>query len=719
MRIMASALPGAALAAVALAANAATPPAAGTAGTSPMADNPFAQPSTLPFQMPPFDRIHDSDYLPAFAAALHEQLAEVAAIAHNPQPPTFENTVVALERSGQMRVRIEPVFSNLNTCNTDPQMQKIDTEMAPKLTAQNDAIFLDAALWARIDQLYQQRATAHLDPESLQLLSRYHTLFVRAGARLAPAQQAQLKELNKQISSLTTRFRQNVLKATADGAVVVASAAELDGLSSEEIGAAAQAAAARGLKGKWLITLQNTTNQAVLAQLKNRPLRERIYRASISRALSGASDNRPVVAQLVKLRAERATLLGYPSHAAYVLADESAGTPQAVRDMIGQVAPAALAAARAEAAAMQKLIDAQAAAAGTASFQLQPWDWFFYSEQVRKARYDFDSASVAPYFELDRVLHDGVFYAAHQLYGLNFKERHDLPVYQQDVRVFEVSDADGKPLALFLGDYFKRDNKQGGAWMNEYVSQSRLLKRLAVVANHLNISKPQAGQPALLSFDEVTAMFHEFGHALHGILSDVRYPLLAGLNVPRDFVEFPSQFNEMWARDPKVLANFARHYATGEPMPEALLVKVLAAQKFDQGYATTEYLAAALIDQAWHELSTGDAGKVAEPACFESEVLERHGIDPALVPPRYHSAFFSHVFSGGYSAGYYAYIWSEVLARDAGEWFIAHGGLRRANGDNLRNKVLSRGRSLDPQAMFLDFYGRPPEVAPLVAYRGL
>ena len=719
MRIIASALPGAALAAVALAATAATPPAAGTAETSPMADNPFAQPSTLPFQMPPFDRIHDSDYLPAFAAALHEQLAEVAAIAHNPQPPTFENTVVALERSGQMRVRIEPVFSNLNTCNTDPQMQKIDTEMAPKLTAQNDAIFLDAALWARIDQLYQQRATAHLDPESLQLLSRYHTLFVRAGARLAPAQQAQLKELNKQISSLTTRFRQNVLKATADGAVAVASAAELDGLSSEDIGAAAQAAAARGLKGKWLITLQNTTNQAVLAQLKNRPLRERIYRASISRALSGASDNRPVVAQLVKLRAERATLLGYPSHAAYVLADESAGTPQAVRDMIGQVAPAALAAARAEAAAMQKLIDAQAAAAGTATFQLQPWDWFFYSEQVRKARYDFDSASVAPYFELDRVLHDGVFYAAHQLYGLNFKERHDLPVYQQDVRVFEVSDADGKPLALFFGDYFKRDNKQGGAWMNEYVSQSRLLKRLAVVANHLNISKPQAGQPALLSFEEVTAMFHEFGHALHGMLSNVEYPLLAGTAVPLDFVEYPSQYNEMWAREPEVVAHFARHYQSGAPMPPALLARVIAAQKFDAGYATTEYLAAALLDQAWYQITPAQAPPAAGVPAFETAALKASGLDYAPVPPRYHSDYFSHIFDNEYAAGYYAYLWSEVLARDTGQWFHAHGGLTRANGEYLRAHILSRGRSEDPQQLFREFYGQAPQVGPLLEYRGL
>ncbi len=720
MRIVVSILlSAAALGAVALAATPAAAPAAGTARTSAMADNPFMQPSTLPFQMPPFDRIRDSDYLPAFAAALHAQLEEVAAIAHNSQPATFANTVVALERSGQLRARVEPVFSNLNTCNTDPQMQQVDTEMAPRLTAQDDAIFLDAALWARVDALYRQRASLHLDPESLQLLTRYHTLFVRAGARLPPAQQAHLKELNKQISSLTTRFRQNVLKATADGAVVVDSAAELDGLSPEQIGAAAQAAAARGLQGKWLITLQNTTNQPVLAQLTQRALRERIYKASISRGLSGATDNRPVIAQIVKLRAERAVLLGYPSHAAYVLADESAATPQAVRDMIGQVAPAALAAARAEAAAMQKLIDAQAAAAGTASFQLQPWDWFFYAEQARKARYDFDQASVAPYFELDRVLHDGVFYAAHQLYGLNFTERHDLPVYQQDVRVFEVSDADGKPLALFIGDYFKRDNKQGGAWMNEYVSQSRLLKRLPVVANHLNIPKPQPGQPALLTFEEVTAMFHEFGHALHGMMSSVQYPLLAGTAVPLDFVEYPSQYNEMWAREPDVVAHFARHYQSGAPMPPQLLARVIAAQKFDAGYATTEYLAAALLDQAWYQITPAQAPQAAAVPAFEAAALKASGLDYAPVPPRYHSGYFSHVFDNSYAAGYYAYLWSEVLARDTGQWFHTHGGLTRANGDYLRSHVLSRGRSEDPQLLFREFYGQAPQVGPLLEYKGL
>ena len=690
-----------------------------TAGTPTMADNPFAQPSALAFQLPPFDTIHDRDYLPAFQAGISEQLKEVARIAHNPQSATFDNTIVALERSGQLLGRVQSVFDRLNACNTNPQMQAIDTEMAPKLTAQTDAIHLDAALWARVDALYRKRTGLGLDAESLQLLTRYHTEFVRAGAQLTAEQQSRLRTLNTDISSLTTRFKQNVLKATADGAVEVDDPQQLEGLSEGQIGAATQAAAARGLAGKWLIALQNTTNQPVLAHLRSRALRERIYRASIGRALSGPTDNTAVIAQLVKLRAERAVLLGYPNHAAYQLADESAGDPAAVRDMIAQVAPAALAHARAEAADIQKLIDAQAAAGGTASFTLQPWDWLYYSEQVRKARYAFDQASVAPYFELDHVLVDGVFYAAHELYGLSFKERHDLPVYHPDVRVFEVTDADGHPLALFLADFFARDNKQGGAWMASYVTQSQLLQRQPVVANHLNIPKPQGGQPVLLTFDEVTGMFHEFGHALHGMLSNVRYPKLAATAVPRDFVEYPSQFNEMWARDPQVVAHYARHYQSGAAMPPELLAKVLRAQKFNQGYATTEYLEAALLDQAWYQISPGQAPTAQQVPAFEQTALKDSGFDYPPVPPRYHSAYFSHIFESGYSAGYYAYLWSEVLARDSGQWFSAHGGLTRANGDNLRSRVLSRGRSADPQVLFRDFYGHAPEIGPLLEYRGL
>jgi peptidyl-dipeptidase Dcp len=698
---------------------AAAPPGTGNARTSAMNDNPFARPSSLPFHYPPFDRIHDSDYLPAFEAGMRAQLSEVAAIAHNREPATFANTIVALERSGRLLERVESTFSNLNACNTDPRMQQIDTEMAPKLSAHRDAIHLDPALWGRVDSLYQKRDSLHLDPESLQLLTRYHTIFVRAGARLDPQQQARLRDLNRQIASLTTRFKQNVLKATADAAVIVEDAAELDGLSPELRSAAAQAAAKRELDGKWLITLQNTTSQPALAQLTNRALRERIFQASVGRATAGATDNTGVIAQLVKLRAERAALLGYPSHAAYQLEDESAGTPLAVRDMIAQVAPAAIARAKEEGADIQKLIDEQAAAAGHAAFGLQPWDWPFYAQQVRKARYHFDQASVAPYLELDRVLKDGVFYAAHELYGLSFEERHDLPVYQPDVRVFEVFDADGKPLALFLADYFARDNKQGGAWMNSYLGQSQLLEQKPVVANHLNIPKPQAGQPVLLTFDEVTAMFHEFGHALHGMLSGVRYPLLSGTHVPRDFVEYPSQYNEMWARDPGVVGHYARPNHTGEPLPPELLAKVIAAQKFNQGYATTEYLEAAVIDQAWHQVSVAQAPGASEVSGFEQAALKASGLDYPPVPPRYHSTYFSHIFEGGYSAGYYAYLWSEVLARDTGQWFQLHGGLTRANGEYLRSHVLSRGRSDDPQLLFRNFYGRGPEIGPLLEYRGL
>jgi len=709
--------PAALAAALAISALAGSAWAAATGST--MADNPFAQPSTLAFELPPFDRIHDSDYLPAYEDGMREQLREVAAIAANTHAATFENTIVALERSGRMLDRVETTFSLLNACNTDPQMQQIETEMAPKLAAHRDAIFLNAALWGRVDALYRRRTDLKLDPESLQLLRRYHTEFVRAGAQLSAQQQTSLRELNQQISSLSTRFRQDVLKATADGAVVVDAAAELDGLSAEQIGAAARAAAGRGMSGKWLIALQNTTNQPVLARLRNRALRERIYRASSDRALGGPADNTAVIAQLVRLRAERAALLGYPNHAAYQLEDETAATPQAVHDMIARIAPAALARARAEAADIQRLIDAQAAAAGQPSFELQPWDWSFYADQVRKSRYGLDEASLAPYFELDHVLKDGVFYAAQQLYGLTFRERHDLPVYQSDVRIFEVSDAESRPVALFIADYFARDNKQGGAWMSSYLTQSKLLHQRAVVANHLNIPKPQAGQPVLLTFEEVTGMFHEFGHALHGMLSDVQYPMLSGTQVPRDFVEYPSQFNEMWAREPAVVAHYARHHRSGQPLPPELLERVIAAQQFNQGYATTEYLEAALVDQAWHQLTVANSPSAQGVADFEKSALRTGGLDYAPVPPRYHSSYFSHVFGGGYSAGYYAYLWSEVLARDSGQWFHQHGGLTRANGEYLREHVLSRGRSADPAALFRDFYGRDPDVAPLLEYRGL
>jgi peptidyl-dipeptidase Dcp len=687
-----------------------------------MAENPFSHPSTLPYQSPQFDRIRNEHYRPAFEQGMQEQRAQVQAIVNDPAKPDFQNTIVALERSGQVLHRVSAVFFNLNASNTDPELQQIDSEIAPKLQAHEDAIYLDPALFVRVAAVYERRSRLGLDSESLQLLERYHIEFVRAGARLSDADKARLREINGQLSSLTTQFKQNVLKATRSGAVVVESVEELDGLSAEQIGAAANAAAARGISGKWLITLQNTTNQPPLAQLKNRSLRERIYQASTARGLGSGPDdpdNTAIVAQMVRLRAERAALLGYPNHAAYQLEDESAGNPAAVHRILTELAPVALTRARRDAADMQRLIDAEAAAHQTASFALQPWDWAFYSDELRRARFDFDQAKVKPYFELEHVLHDGVFYAAQELYGLRFRERTDLPVYHPDVRVFEVFDADGSALALFLGDYFARDNKQGGAWMNSFVRQSRLFGHKPVVVNNTNIPQPQPGQPTLLTFEEVVTLFHEFGHAIHGILSNVQYATLSGTALPRDFVEYPSQYNEMWAREPLVLAHYARHYETGRPMPEELLAKVLCAQKFDQGYATTEYLAAALLDQAYHRITADQAPSAAGVMAFESAALREYGVEYGPIPPRYHSTYFSHIFAGGYSAGYYAYLWSEVLARDTGQWMLARGGLTRANGNRLRELVLSRGRSSDPQTMFRNFYGGPPDIGPLLEYRGL
>jgi peptidyl-dipeptidase Dcp len=694
------------------------PGPAGTAAPLPAA-NPLAQESTLPYHLPPFDRIKDADFRPAFEAGMAEHRKEIEAIDNDKAAPTFENTLVALEKSGQLLDRVASVFFNLNSSNTNPEILKIASEMAPKLAAHRDAILLDPVLFSRVDAVYQDRANLKLDPESLQLLERTHLEFVRAGARLSPEDKTKLKQLNEQIAALTNQFSQNVLKATKDSAVVVDNVAELDGLSPEQIGAAAEAAKARKLEGKWVITLQNTTIQPALADLRNRALREKIFKASTERANGGADDNTAVVAQIVKLRAEKAALLGYPDFAAYALADQTAGTPAAVNQMLERLVPPALANARKEADDNQKLIEQQAAASNGKPFTLQPWDWAFYAEQVRKTRFGFDQSEVKPYFELDHVLQDGVFYAAHELYGLSFKERHDLPVYHPDVRVFEVFNADGSPLGLFLADYFARDNKRGGAWSNGFVDQSRLLGLKPVIVNNLNVPKPQKGQPALLTFDEVRTMFHEFGHALHALLSDVNYPSLGGTNVPRDFVEFPSQYNEMWARDPRVFANYAKHYQTGAPMPRALLDKVLAAEKFGQGYSTTEYLAAALLDQAWHQIPAADAPAAGGVMAFQEAALKKYGVEYRLVPPRYSTPYFAHAFTGGYAAGYYSYIWSEVLARDVEEWFAKHGGLQRANGDFLRAKVLSRGRTADPEVLFEQFYGGKPDIGPLLEYRGL
>jgi len=685
------------------------------------ADNPFAKPSTLPYQTPPLDKIQDAHFAPALEAGMAAQLEEIEKIANNPAPPTFENTIVAMERTGDLLNRASSVFFNLASSNTNPTIDEVQKDMAPKLSAHNDAISLNAKLFARVKKLYDERATLGLDPESLRLLERYHTQFVRSGANLSEQDKAKLRELNERISSLTTEFRQMVLKGDNAGAIVVDDKAELDGFSETQIATAAEAAKARGLEGKWVIPLLNTTQQPALSQLKNRALRERIYKASISRGWSGEFATTGLIAEIVKLRAERAALLGYPHHAAYVLEDATALTADAVNKMLSDLAPAAVANARKEAAEIQQLIDEQAKAAGKESFKLQPWDWDFYAEQVRKAKYAYDESEVRPYFEMERVLRDGVFFAAQELHGLSFKERKDIPTYHPDVRVFEVFNPDGSPLALFFVDWYARSNKRGGAWMNTFVDQSHLLGTKAVVLNNLNIPKPPAGEPTLLTFDEVTTAFHEFGHALHGMFSNVKYPTFSGTNVPRDFVEFPSQYNEMWATDPRVLANYAKHYKTGEAMPKELMDKVLASRKFNQGYATTEYLAAALLDQAYHQLPAGKTPSADEIEKFEAEALKRAGVDFYAVPPRYRSTYFLHIFSSpiGYSSGYYAYIWSEVLARNTEHWFNTHGGLKRENGDRLREKILSRGFSVDAMTQFRDFYGKDPEIGPLLEARGL
>jgi peptidyl-dipeptidase Dcp len=683
-----------------------------SASSSPVA-NPLLVESPLPYHLPPFDKIKDDHFVPAIEAGMREQLKEVDAIAANHDKPTFDNTVVALERTGRLLDRAERTFSNLNACNTNPTLQKIETEMAPKLSAHRDAIHLNSKLFARIQDLYNSRGQLGLDPESSYLLERYYKDFVRAGAKLSDQDKTKLKAMNAELASLQTTFEQNVLKEKNASSVVVDDRAELAGLSDNEVAAAVAAAKDEHKEGKFVLRLQNTTGQPVLGSLQKRALRERIMQASLSRnSKGGPFDTRDVVIRTAQLRAERAKLLGYENHAAYQLEDQTAGNVGTVNKLLADLAPPAVANARHEAADMQNIVDQE-----NGGFQIASWDWDFYSEKVRKARYAFDESDLRPYYELNHVILDGVFFAARKLYGLTFKERHDLPVYQPDVRVFEVYDADDKPLALFLGDYYARSSKRGGAWMNAYVQQSGLFATKPVVANHLNIPKPPAGEPTLLTHDEVRTAFHEFGHALHGMFSNVKYPRFSGTSVPRDFVEYPSQVNEMWATWPEVLKNYAKHYKTGEPMPQALLDKVIATEKFNQGFKTTEYLSASLLDQTWHQLNPPDIPKDA--LAFEADALHKAGVDFPPVPPRYRSPYFSHAFAGGYSAGYYSYIWSEVLDADSVEWIKEHGGLKRENGDRFRQTLLSRGGSADALGLFKNFVGRDPYLEPLLKRRGL
>lgn len=673
--------------------------------------NPFFSESTLPYHAPPFDKIKDSDYSPAIEEGMKTQLAEIETIANNPEAATFANTFEAMERSGALLTRVTKVFFNLTTANTSETLQKIKADEAPKLAAHSDAIFLNAKLFARVKALYDKRDTLKLDPESRYLVERYYKRFVRGGALLSETDKETLRGLNQEEAKLTTKFQDDVLAETNEGAVVIDNKADLDGLSESDIAAAAERAKELKLDGKWVLALQNTTQQPAMTYLTNRAVRERLYKASVSRANHGGDhDTKPIVTRLAQLRAQRAKLLGYPDHATFTLDDEMAKTPGSAEKLLTGIVPAATAKARAEAARMQKLIDAE-----KGGFQLGPADWEFYAEKVRKAEYDLDESQVKQYFELEHVLQDGVFFAANQLYGITFKERKDLPVYQPDVRVFEVFDANGKSLALFYADYFQRSNKDGGAWQDSFVDQSTLLGAQPVVVNVCNFTKPGAGQPALLSFDDVTTIFHEFGHALHAMFSHIRYPLLG--NVPRDFVEFPSQFNEHWSLDPTVFANYAKHYQTGQRMPQSLVDKIKRSRTFNQGYDTTEYLSAALLDMAWHSLPANSPQQDAN--AFEAAALKRFQVDLPQVPPRYHTTYFAHIWDGGYSAGYYAYLWSEVLDHDAFYWFKEHGGLTRVNGQRFRDLVLSRGGTQDVATTFRNFRGRDPVVKPLLIERGL
>ena len=678
--------------------------------------NPFAEPSSLPYQLPPFDLIAEEHYMPAFEAGMAEQLAEVEAIAGSAAPPTFDNTIEALERSGRLLGRVSSVFFNLVSSDATDGLREIEATVAPKLAAHSDAIHLHAGLFGRIEVLYDGRAELALSAEQDRLLERYRSDFVRAGARLSHPDQARLRQLNEALSSLSADFSARLQADTNASAVLVEDEAQLAGLSQDAIGSAAETARSRGHQSGFLLPLILPTAQPVLVSLANRALRERVFRAALNRGMrDNEHDTRVTLTRMASLRAERAGLLGYADHAAYIVEDQTAGTTDAVSTMLRGLVGPAVANARAEEAELQAAFEADG---GTGP--LQPWDWAYYAEQVKRARFDIDAAAVRPYLELERVLVDGIFHAAGELYGLSFAERHDLPTYHPDVRVFEVSDAEGAARGLFLADFYARESKRGGAWMNTFVDQSHLLGTLPVVVNNLNIPRPADGEPTLMTTDEVRTAFHEFGHALHGLFSDVGYPRFSGTSVPRDFVEYPSQVNEMWAWWPSVLANYAVHHETGEPLSQELADRLLASRSYGEGFSTTSYLAAALLDQEWHRRSPTAAPIAPQDVeTFEAEALAGHGLHLHSVPPRYRTSYFSHIFASGYSASYYSYIWSEVLDADTVEWFYENEGLRRSNGDAFRTGLLSRGGSVDPMEAFAEFRGRPPRIEPLLERRGL
>jgi len=670
--------------------------------------NPFFEPSTLPFGLPPFADIRDEHFTPAFERGFEEQLAEVDAIIANPDAPTFDNTIVPLEVSGQTISRVASVFFNKSSADSNDFTNELEEEMAPLLAAHTDAVVLNAALFARIAAVHAN--ASELEPQARYVTERYFAEFTIAGAGLNDDDKAALREFNKELSTLTTRFEKNLLADTNELAVVIDDAAELNGLEVGEISAAAEAAKERGLDGKYLVTLVLPTGHPYLSSLTNRATRKKIMTASRARGTrDGENDNRQLVLDITRLRSQRARLLGFESHAAWVTADETAKSPEAVAAMLSKLAPIAARNARVEQADLQAIVGDE--------FTIEAHDWAFYTEKVRQEKFDVDTAAMRPYFEAERVLHDGVFFAATKLYGITFAERDDLQSYHPEARVFEVSNDDGSPVGLYVYDLYTRDSKRGGAWMNSLISQSELLGHPVIVTNNLNVPKPAAGSPTLLTFDEVNTLFHEFGHALHGLFARVTYPKAAGTNVFRDFVEFPSQVNEMWMLWPEVLANYAVHFETGEPMPAAFVEKLHASASFNEGFATSEYLAAALLDQAWHAITADD--EVTDVEEFEARALSAVGLDNPAVPTRYSSTYFAHTFAGGYDAGYYSYIWSKVLDADTVEWFKANGGLSRENGDRFRAKLLGVGGSKDPLEAFRDFRGRDAAIEPLLERRGL
>jgi len=680
-------------------------------------ENPFFKESSLPLQAPDFAKIKPEHYMPAFEEGMKRQLTEVLEIANNSDAPTFENTIVAMERTGDMLTRVGRVFSNMTSSNTNPELQAIQTELAPKMAAHSDNIYLNANLFARIQTLKDQQSGLGLTTEQSKLLDDTYKSFVRAGAKLTEAQKERIREINSEISSATTEFQKNLLQAGREGAVLVETAEELAGFSEGELAAAAQLATSRGHEGMYMIPITNTTRQPALVKLDNRDVRQRVWEASANRAtgLNGGVDNRPLVLKLARLRAEKAAMLGYESWAAYALEPQMAGTPEAASTMLQNLASSVVVNTEAEAEAIR----GQIAKEGQ-NHDLKPWDWEYYAEKVRQAQYDLDEDLLKPYFEFENVLQNGVYHTMNLLFGVTFEERFDIPVYAEGVRVFDVFDADGSLVGLFYADYFTRDSKRGGAWMSSFVSQSGLLNQKPVILNNMNIPVPAEGEPSLVSYDNVSTMFHEMGHAVHGLFSDVTYPSIAGTSVPRDFVEYPSTFQEDWSLHPDILANYAKHHQTGEPIPADLLERLIAAKGFNQGFDTQEYLAASLLDMEWHSLSAEEIPtNVEDVTAFEKAALAKYGLDIEAIPPRYKSQYFAHIFSGGYSASYYAYIWSEVLAADAFEFINENGGPTLENGTKFRDEILSRGGSEEPMKLYINYRGQEPTPDALLRRRGL